>query len=266
LSEGGGPLPFPRLLPYVVGQRPGIWIANEDEALKIVNRSSVWLKFALICALGTLIHYCGGCSTIRVTDPAATATQLFLESEATRQAVQQINVSHMRDRKVFVDATYLSTIRENSEVLSFKQTPQPYLFLVAELRARLLLGGARLVEKKEEAEVIVEARTGGISVDHEETLLGLASITIPTEVVATVPFTTPELGILKSTKQFGYASVAIVAYWRDTGEVVSSSGPFVGRTNRFDYWILGMDAGTVGNIPPAQKAPPPNAKATARPR
>jgi hypothetical protein len=203
---------------------------------------------------------------VRVTDPYATATELFLESEATRQAVQQINVSFMRDRKVYVDTNYLSTIRENSEVLSFKQTPQPYLFLVAELRARLLLGGARLVETRQEAEVIVEVRTGGISVDHEEDLLGLASITVPTEVVASVPFTTPELAILKSTKQYGYASVAIVAYWRDTGEVVSSSGPFVGRTNREDYWILGIGPRTVGNIPPAQKTVDQNAKPTTRPQ
>jgi len=216
--------------------------------------------------LGALIYYCGGCSTIRITDPYQTATQLFLESEATRRAVQQINVSHMRDRKVFVDTTYLSTVRENSDVLSFKQTPQPYLFLIAELRAKLLLGGARLVEKREEAEIVVEARTGGISVDHEEMLLGLASITVPTEVVATVPFTTPELAVFKSTKQFGFASVAIVAYWRDTGEVQSSSGPFVGRTNREDYWLLGMSIGTLGNIPPTQKALPPNAPPTTRRR
>jgi hypothetical protein len=220
----------------------------------------------VICVCGALLRFCGGCSTVRVTDPYETATQLFLESEATRQAVQQINVSFMRDRKVYVDTTYLSTIRENSEVLSFKQTPQPYLFLVAELRARLLLGGARLVESRQEAEVIVEARTGGISVDHEEDLLGLASITIPTEVVATVPFTTPELAILKSTKQYGYASVAIVAYWRDTGEIVSSSGPFVGRTNREDYWILGMGPRTVGNIPPAQKTVDQNTKPSTRPQ
>ena len=237
---------------------------SEDRVLRIVVVSSTWGRIAVICVLGTLLRFSGGCSTIRVTDPYQTATEEFLESEATRQAVQQINVSFMRDRKVFVDSTYLSTVRENSEVLSFKQTPQPYLYLIAELRARLLVGGARLVDRKEEAQVIVEARTGGISVDHEEDLLGLASITVPTEVVATVPFTTPELAILKSTKQYGFASVAIVAYWRDTGEIVSSSGPFIGRTNREDYWILGMGPRTVGNIPPATKSIGQNAKPTAR--
>jgi hypothetical protein len=193
------------------------------------------------------------CSTIRVTDPTETADQEFLESEATRLAINQIATDQLRDRKVFVDPTYLAIVQENTPPLSFKQVPQPYLFLLAELRAKLLLSGARLVDKKEDADIVVEARTGGISVNHYELLVGLASITIPTEGVASIPITTPELAILKSTKQYGYASVAFVAYWRDTGEIAASSGPFVGRTAREDYWILGFGPNTVGNIPPTQK-------------
>lgn len=201
------------------------------------------------------LFYCGGCATIRVTDPTQTADEQFLESQATRLAIQNVVVDQLRDRKVFVDATYLSTVRENSEVLSFKQTPQPYLYLLAELRAKLLLSGVRLMDKREDAEIIVEPRTGGISVNHQEYLLGLPNITIPTEGVASVPFTTPELAIIKSTKQFGFASVAFVAFWRDTGELVAKSGPFIGRTARQDYWILGVALTPVGNIPPTQQAP-----------
>lgn len=203
-----------------------------------------------------ILYYCGGCSSIRVTDPAETATQEFLESEATRLAISQLTADSLRDRKVFVDATYLSTIMENTPPLSFKQTPQPFLFLLAELRAKLLLAGARLVDKKEDAEIVVEARTGGVSVDHYEFLLGIPSIAVPTEVVASVPFETPELALIKSTKQYGFSSVAFVAYWRDTGEIAASSGPFVGRTSRKDYWVLGLGPSTVGNIPPAQPPPP----------
>jgi hypothetical protein len=84
-------------------------------------------------------------------------------------------------------------------------------------------------------------------------LIGLASVTIPTEGVASIPINTPELAILKSTKQYGYASVAFVAFWRDTGEIAASSGPFVGRTAREDYWVFGFGPNTVGDIPPAQR-------------
>jgi hypothetical protein len=210
---------------------------------------------ALLLLVSALIFF-SGCATVRVTDPEQTATEQFLESQATRLAIQNVVADQLRDRRVFVDPSFLTTVRENSDTLSFKQTPQPYLFLLAELRSKLLLSGARLMDKREDAEIIVEPRTGGISVDHQEFLLGLPNITVPTEGVASVPFQTPELAIIKSTKQFGFASVAFVAYWRDTGELVASSGPFIGRTAREDYWIFGLGPKTVGNIPPAQPPAP----------
>jgi len=200
-----------------------------------------------------------GCSTTRVTDPASTADQLFLQSEATRMAVQRISADQLRDRKVFVDITYLSEVRDYAGSPSYHEVPQQFLFLVAELRAKLLLDGVRLVDKREEADIILEARSGGVSINREDFLLGLANVTIPTEGVASIPITTPELAILKTTKQFGFASVAVVAYWRDSGEIVSMSGPFVGRTARQDYWIFGFGPRTVGNIPPAL-SPPPDVK------
>ena len=64
---------------------------------------------------------------------------------------------------------------------------------------------------------------------------------------------TPELAILKNTKQRGFAGIAYVAYWADTGEVVTSSGPYIGRTIRDDWWVLGAGPKTVGNIPPTEK-------------
>lgn len=201
-----------------------------------------------------LLMLLNGCATIRVTDPAETADELFLESEATRLAVARISADQLRDRKVFVDTTYLAEARNYAGSVAYHAIPQQYLFLVAELRARLLVNGVRLVDKREDAEIVVEARSGGVSINRQDFLLGLSNLTIPTEGVASVPINTPELAILKSTKQFGFASVAIVAFWRDSGEIVSLSGPFVGRTARQDYWIFGFGPRTVGNIPPALSA------------
>ena len=61
---------------------------------------------------------------------------------------------------------------------------------------------------------------------------------------------TPELAISKKIKQVGFASVAYVAYWADTGEVVASSGPTIGKTYREDWWFLGFGPKSTGNIPP----------------
>jgi hypothetical protein len=188
-----------------------------------------------------------GCATIRVTDPTRTATEQFLMSEATRKAVDQLSAEALRDRAVYIDTSYL--------VSSAFPTPEN-LFYVAELRNKLLVGGVRLAEKRDKAQIVLEVRSGGIGIDRLEYLLGLPAIYLggAAAVEGTdAPVAVPQLAIVKSTKQYGFSSAAFVAYWADTGELVTSSGPFVGKTLREDWWILGFGPRTVGDIPPAQK-------------
>jgi len=64
-----------------------------------------------------------------------------------------------------------------------------------------------------------------------------------------IPFSTPELALYKNTRQRGFASIAYVAYRADTGEYLTSSGPYIGRTIRDDFWLFGAGPRTVGNIP-----------------
>jgi len=195
-----------------------------------------------------------GCATIRVTDPYQTADQQFLMSTAIQQAVARLSTDMLRDRTVYVDTQYLNFALPPSQYIT---TPQPapfeQSFLVAELRAKLLKSGVRLMPNKDQAQVVLEVRSGGISVDHEEYLLGIPSVFLPGETGTAVSITTPELAILKSTKQYGYASVAIVAYLNKTGEVLALSGPYVGKTFREDYWILGTGPNTRANVPSAEK-------------
>ena len=95
--------------------------------------------------------------------------------------------------------------------------------------------------------------SGTVAAATEGFLLGIPSFALPTSVsVGSVPVLTPELAILKSTRQRGFASIAFVAYWADTGELLASSGPFIGRTWRDDWWLFGTGPRTTGDIPPAQ--------------
>ena len=138
-----------------------------------------------------------------------------------------------------------------------RQPSLEHLFLVGELRAKLLKSGVRLVDAKEKAQIVLEVRAGALSANHLEYLLGFPAGTVPVSSTGTVgPSTsvnTPELAIVKSTKQYGWASVAFVAYWRDSGELLAVSGPFIGYTSREDYWLFGAGPNTTGTIPPANK-------------
>jgi len=194
--------------------------------------------------LGTLAVL-SGCASIRVTDPSRTATEQFLESQALEKSIAQISTAPLRDRNVYVDDTYLSG-----------KSPAPEdLFALGELRAKLLTDGARLVEKRDDADIVMEVRTEGIGIDRQEFLVGIPSIFLTPGGNASegIPLQTPEFDIIKSTKQHGYAAIAYVAYWRTTGDIVAASGPFTGRTVREDYWFLGLGPHTIGNIQPIDR-------------
>ena len=193
-----------------------------------------------------------GCATIRTTDPQHTATEQFLLSSAAQSAVDQVSADTLRDRIVYIDTTYLTTAWQTAPELSF---------LTGQFRAKLLEGGARLADKREAAQIILELRSGGVGIDRLEFLLGIPSLALPSTVGgvastgtgSTSPLLTPELSILKSTRQYSFASVAFVAYWADTGELLISSGPFVGKRYREDWWIFGTGPRTVGDIPPTER-------------
>lgn len=179
-----------------------------------------------------------GCATIRVTDPPRTATEQFLLSTAAREAVQQLNFDPLRARNVFVDTQYFAASEQ--------------AFVMGELRARMFLEGVRLVTEREQAEIVIEVRSGGVGIDREDFLLGIPSIPLTAGDTTQVPLATPEISILKNTDQLGVASVAFVAYWRESGEVVGFSGPFIGSSMRDDWWFFGVGPQTVGDIPPVE--------------
>jgi hypothetical protein len=202
-----------------------------------------------------LLLLISGCASIRTTDPPRTASEQYLLSEAAARAVDGLDVSMLRDRQVFLDTTYVAG------GLSSEQS-----FAVGELRSKLMLGGAHLATTRDKAQVIVELRSEAIGIDRWDNLLGIPSIAVPNAITSTgqIPLATPELALLKSVKQHGYATLAYVAYWSDTGEVLASSGPATGRTIREDFWILGFGPRSSGNIPTADypKSPPPPAATT----
>jgi hypothetical protein len=184
-----------------------------------------------------------GCATIRTTDPPRTATEQFLVNEAARRSIGQLSAEALRDRLVFVDSSYM---------ISSRYPLEEQVFAVAELRSHLLEAGARLTNDRDAAAAIVEIRAVGIGIDRLESLLGIPSLVIQQGNATQAPIATPELALYKKTRQRGYASIAYVAWWRDTGELLTTSGPHVSRTFREDIWILGWGPRTVGNVPPAE--------------
>jgi hypothetical protein len=220
--------------------------------LRIALRHQPGLIFMLCTMIGST-----GCSSIRVTDPPRSADEQFLLTEAVRRSVAQLAIDALRDRSVWIETGYaISTTQPYDRSFLTSEVRQPSfeeLFVVAELRARLLRSGVRLAQARKDAQVILELRIGAVSNNREEFLLGIPATAVPadTGLNNSIAIATPEIAILKKTTQRGFASLAFVAYWADSGELVTLSGPFVGRSLRKDVWILGTGPTTTGDIPPA---------------
>jgi len=210
-------------------------------------------------ALLTLSAGLAGCATVRVTDPARTATEQFLMSQAVSRALQQLNVDALRDRKVWIETGYFTgaeKVNVNGEERQRLFTTPEQAFATGELRERLLLAGARIVPERKEADVVLEVRSGGIGIDRLDNLIGIPALAVTNvfggSAAGDVPLATPEIALYKNTRQRGFASISFVAYRADTGEYLTSSGPYIGRTIRDDFWLFGAGPRTVGNIPPTE--------------
>jgi len=155
-----------------------------------------------------------GCTTGRQTDPPRTATEQLLISTAADRAAARIALDLGPERKCFLDAT-------NFEGLDGK-------YAIAAIRSSLLKKGTRFVGDKKDADTIVEIRSGALSIDKHDTLVGIPSVDIPIPLAGN--FGTPEIALYKSEAQEGIAKFAATAYDAKDGRFLGESAPPLGRS------------------------------------
>ena len=165
-----------------------------------------------------------GCTVVRETQPARTATEQLILSHAVIDAVRQIEADAVAGKKVMLDLSYLKIVD-----LEFTQ---------GELRDRLLQLGAELVADAGAAEIIVEARSLGLGIDDSKTMIGIPAIPIPVPSVGI--FKTPELPFYKYDKQHGIAGFSLTGIEAATGKHVFSVGPIIGNAVHSDMSLIGF--------------------------
>lgn len=178
------------------------------------NRSPV-----LIAA--TIVATVAGCSSTRTSNTARTATEQVLLSSAIDRSLSNVSFEPMRSRKVFIDEKYLDSVDKG--------------YLVATLRHKALAAGATLASSADDAELVIEARSGGVGTDTEDTFVGIPEIGIPG-----MPISIPELKLMQRSTQLGTAKIGLVAYDPKTGAAVGLGGQTTALTQNEDTYILGM--------------------------
>jgi hypothetical protein len=195
---------------------------------------SVWVLVWTAC--GALFFFTG-CTQTELTKPKRAATEQLLITTAADRALAQADFSMLAGKKVFVEKSYFDGLDED--------------YVLGTVRDLISMRGGRLVQKPDEAEIVVEPRSGALSIDSNSSIIGLPSTGAPVPFSGAVQI--PEIALYKSEKQFSIAKIAILAYERESGKHVASTGTLVGRANLKYYKFLGFIAYNKTSVPELKK-------------
>ncbi len=214
----------------------------DDSKTSQMRRSSIWrerLNLSLILTLtcGLSLSSFIGCVQTNMTNPARSATEQLLLSTAADRAMQSVDLTTFARKKVFLDTNFFDTYDVKNAI--------------GTIRDALNRAGALLVSGAPNADYIIEARSGALSIDYSQTLIGLPNTAVPVPLAGT--FAIPEIALYKNESQYSLAKVALLAYARPTGEHYFSSGPMVGRSYNKYYKFLGIIAWTRTDLPEKHK-------------
>lgn len=184
-----------------------------------------------------------GCSSTRETTPQRTATEQILLSRAVDRAVERLKISLPPGTTVYLDPSRFEAYDRG--------------YAVSAIRDRFLASGARMVDARSEAQVIVEIRSGALSTDENEALVGIPSFSLPIPLAGDLE--TPELALLKQNSRRGIAKIGFTAHWTSNGALADRTEPVIGISGYDDWKFLGLgwhEGDVMPDTLPPQAGPP----------
>lgn len=179
----------------------------------------MWRLATVVILLGLTI---GACSTEKASSPDRTATEQLLISAAADRAANNLDLKIPEGTKIFIDTEY------------FEGTDSKYA--LSAIRASLLRRGAAIVADRKDANAIVELRSGALSIDETDWLVGVPSFAIPIPLAGR--FDTPEIALFKRTERKGVAKFSAHSYGVKDGRLIDSTAPQFGYANKRDWVVL----------------------------
>lgn len=174
------------------------------------------LRMALCAGLVASV----GCTSTTSSNTARTATEQMLVSNAVDQALSKVDFQAFGGQKVFVDEKYLDCTDKN--------------YVASSVRHHVLMQGAEIAAKAEEADLILEIRSGAVGTNSANSFLGIPQISIPGM------FSTPEIKLINRVNQTGMAKIGLVAYDAKTHQVLGDGGVSLARSADCNWYVFGI--------------------------
>lgn len=162
----------------------------------------------------------GGCTSVRTSNTARTGTEQLLISNAVDQALNKVEFTSFQGTTVYLDDKFVDCVDKS--------------YVVGAVRHRLLNEGISIAAKPEDADVVVELRSGGVGTDTSESFVGIPSLTLPGMI------SLPEVRLLTRSNQTGTAKLGLVAYEAKTKRVLGAGGTAIARSDDNNWYVLGV--------------------------
>lgn len=190
------------------------------------------LLFLLLAGCGTALQRNG--------------TEQLLLSDSVDRAIDQLDLSGLAGRKVYLDTEYMKTFKGTNIYINSD-------YMISALRQKMTTSGLQVETTRTEADYILEARVGALGTDTMEVTYGIPSsngIGAAANAVSGIPVmpVIPEISFGKRNGAVGISKVVVYAYHRDTGVPVWQSGAAVARSDSRDSWLLGIGPLTQGSV------------------
>ncbi len=189
-----------------------------------------WLYALLLIAGGA-----AGCGTTKWSDSPRTATEQLLVSDAVDRAISAIDFSALNDNSVYLDTRFIETTLDHN-------------YVVSTLRQHMLASGCIIMDKPDEADYVVEVRTGSLGTNRNDVLVGMPATQLPSMGLMPTAAAIPEIALSKRTSQQAVCKIAVFAYDRMSGRPVWQSGNRKVASTAKDTWLFGTGPFQRGHI------------------
>ncbi len=173
---------------------------------------------------------CAGCASSRMTDTKRAGVEQLLVSNAIDTSLDKIDFDCLAGGAVFVDDRLLDCTDSN--------------YIVGSVRQRAFEAGCSLVDKADQADIVLELYSGAVGTDRAEGFIGTPALNMP----GPFPVQLPEIKLFSQTTQYGTAKLGVVAYDAKSKRALSSGGLARSRSNDSNWTVLGIGPFNSGSL------------------
>lgn len=175
---------------------------------------------AIRCFCASLLLVLIGCTSTKTSNTARTGTEQLLISNAVDQALGKVDFSPMAGKKVLVEEKYLDSVDKG--------------YIISSIRHNVLHAGGHLTAKAEEADIILELRSGGVGTDISDAFLGVPGISLPGMVAL------PDLKLVTRSRQSAFAKLGIVAIDAKSQQELPVGGVSLAMSDDNNWYVMGV--------------------------